>query len=82
MIPREVKEEHGYKYDHKNQSPLLVEMWQHDVEDLMFTLDKTIRYLEWETGGAGSSMTERLKRHKQLMQGRIEKHKDRDEWRT
>ena len=78
MIPEDVKRQHGYIYDKKNQSPLLVEMYQEDVENLMMELEHAIKLLE-ESGCHFTSSS--LARQKQLMQGRIQKHIDRKEWR-
>lgn len=77
MIPKEVKSRHGYIYHKKNQSPLLVEMWQHDIEDLMLGLSEASALLK-DTGHLGTA--NKLDRHRQLLQGKVECHRARGEW--
>lgn len=82
MIDKETLKENGYLYDEKNQSPILFEFFQHDMEDLMYQLDNASRTLR--AFGNKDSLSGKtalaLERHKQLLQGKIERHKDRREW--
>ena len=74
-----------YKYDFKDQSPIRFELFQSDVEKLMFALDEAMRVIATVNyGDAGHSNINELLRMlsniKDDFQHKINIHRERGEW--
>ena len=71
-----MREDKGYVYDFKDQSPIRFEFFQSDVEKMMYFLEEAIRI----TGQVNTGVADGLRNIKDDWEHKISIHKERGEW--
>lgn len=71
MIPKHIKKKHGYIYDEKDDSPIMFEFFQSEMEKIMYQINQLrkgkLDFFEWG-------------KIKSDLQHKIEWHKEEGEW--